>query len=480
LTQRPGDANLASGDAQGSQQAPAPAAQLGDLKRQAIRGTVWSVSGYAGGQVLRFGSSIVLTRLLLPETYGLSALILTFTATIAMLTDVGLGVSIIRSPRGNDAVFLNTAWTIQVIRGACLFGIACVIAWPMAVFYDQPEVLKLMPVLGLNQLVTSLVSTRLLTHNRYLQLGRPVLIDLGTQAVAIVVQVTWALASPTVWAIVAGICVSTIARTALSHLVLPGIGNRFAWDPVARRELLKFGRWIFVATAFTLLVTQGDRLVLSAFVSLGALGVYAIAGQLSQIANTLVSKLSSTVLFPLYSRIVEEKSSTVRSRLFRVRRSMLLGLLPIPVVFAAFGDQLVRVVYSDQFEEAGWMLQLLSIGTVFDIIGQTISPVVLAQGDSFRHMLIMIGRGSIYLTLMVVGGFLGGIKGVILGIVISQLLTYPMLIFAVRKTGTWMPLLDLAALAYALALGGLFWMVRPELDAVLTYLHGIARQLIHR
>jgi O-antigen/teichoic acid export membrane protein len=450
-----------------------------NLKRSAIRGTAWNTGGYAMAQLLRLGSSMVLTRLLVPEVYGLSALILTFSTAISMLTDVGLDTSIIRNARGTDPAFLNTAWTIQVIRGVVLFLIACLIAWPVSVIYAQPEVLKLLPALGVNMFITSLVSTRLSSQSRQLRLARVTMMDVATQILSIIVTISWASVSPTIWAIVAGILVGTVARTSLSHLILPGIPNRFAWDPTARSELVRFGRWIFVATAFTLLITQGDRLVLSTFVSLAVLGVYSIGAQLAQIATTMVGKVSSGVLFPLYSRIAEQGPELLRSRLLRVRRAALAGTLPMPVLLVAFGDQLVMLLYSNRFADAGWMVQLLSIGTAFDIITLTMSPIILAQGDSFRHMVVVMIRGVLYLTLMILGGSLAGIQGLVGGVVLSQLLTYPILAIAIRKSGTWMPLLDLLAITGSIAFGAICWLFRPTVGALFSWVHGVAVQLLH-
>ncbi len=46
-------------------------------------------------------------------------------ATVSMvlhiLSDVGLRQNIIQSPNDDDAVFLNTVWTVQIVRGVILF-----------------------------------------------------------------------------------------------------------------------------------------------------------------------------------------------------------------------------------------------------------------------------------------------------------------------------------------------------------------------
>ena len=104
-----------------------------DLRSLALRGTAITLGGTAGQQFMRLLSNLVLTRLLFPEAFGMMALIQTFTAGLQMFSDIGLRPSIIQNKRGEDPDFLNTAWTLQIIRGAGLWLFSCLLAWPLAV-----------------------------------------------------------------------------------------------------------------------------------------------------------------------------------------------------------------------------------------------------------------------------------------------------------------------------------------------------------
>ena len=87
------------------------------LRSLALRGSAWTLVGYGGALTLRLASSLVLTRLLFPEAFGVAALVGIFMQGLQMFSDIGVGPNIIRSPRGDDPDFLNTAWTLQVGRG---------------------------------------------------------------------------------------------------------------------------------------------------------------------------------------------------------------------------------------------------------------------------------------------------------------------------------------------------------------------------
>src|SRR6476646_1258750 len=102
--------------------------EVSSLRRRTFHGSVWTTSEYAIGVVLRLGGNLVLTRLLVPDMFGIMALVNTFLMGLQMFSDVGIGPSIIQNRRGDDPAFLNTAWTIQVMRGATLWIFSCLIA----------------------------------------------------------------------------------------------------------------------------------------------------------------------------------------------------------------------------------------------------------------------------------------------------------------------------------------------------------------
>ena len=87
-----------------------------------------------------------------------------------MLSDVGIGQSIIRHSRRDDPEFYNTAWTLQVIRGAVLALIGVALAWPVGQFYD-PFITRFIAVISLTALISGFNSTKIFTANRDMQLA---------------------------------------------------------------------------------------------------------------------------------------------------------------------------------------------------------------------------------------------------------------------------------------------------------------------
>ncbi|MDV3000701.1 MAG: hypothetical protein N5P05_002307 [Chroococcopsis gigantea SAG 12.99] len=181
-----------------------------NLKKLAIRGATWTLLGYGISQLLRLVSNIILTRLLNPHLFGLVSLVSTFLVALATFSDIGLAPNVIQNPRGEKSEFLNTAWTIQAIRGIILWLGSILIAWPAAIFYERQELLYLIPILGLTMITAGFSSTAILTLNRRLELAKLNIYELTIFSVNIITMIIWALLNPSVWALVGGTLLSSV------------------------------------------------------------------------------------------------------------------------------------------------------------------------------------------------------------------------------------------------------------------------------
>lgn len=415
---------------------------MSSIKKRTIRGSIWALSGYGASYVLRFGSNLILTRLLFPEAFGLMSLVQTFMAGLEMLSDIGVVPSIIQNKRGDDPKFLNTAWTIQSIRGAILWICACIIAFPAAQFYQEPMLIQLLPVAGITSLIGGLNSTKLASANRHLRLGRLTLIELGSYIAGLIVMITWAWMYKSVWALLAGGIVTTLIKMILSHLVLEGERNRFCWDQEALTALSRFGRWIFISTVLGFLASQGDRLLLGRLLDVRFLGVYTIALTMASLAQAMIQEISSKVLFAAYSEVVRETPERLYSILRKNRLTLATVGMGFSLFFVLFGEKLIEILYDDRYLEAGWILQVLALRMIISSLTLTYGDVLLAKDKAFIITGLIATKVFILFLAMFVGFQLGGVHGVIVGIVASEWLMYPIEAICFSRSSIWQPEVD--------------------------------------
>ena len=423
------------------------------LRARALRGSTWTVAGFGASQVLRLGSNLILTRLLFPEAFGLMALAQVFMQGLNMLSDIGVGPSIVQNERGDDPDFLATAWTMQVIRGFTLFLCMCAIAYPASLFYDQPILFPILVLLGTTSIIQGFQSIGISTASRRMALGRLTMLDLISQSVSIAVIIVWAYFSRDVWAIVGGSIASGCVRVLLGHRILQSPGNRFHFERSAAREIFYFGKWIFVATAMTYFGGRGLVLVQGLLVPIDVLGMLSIAGVLAFTIRQLIQKIGSSVLFPAFSSIYREQPERLQEKLKEARSKLFWISVPFLSALIVFGKEVIALLYDDRYQDAGLFLKLLALGAAIHCLRTPFGMLLISTGDSFGHSLITTSKaiGSIMST--VVGFLLGGVEGMLIANIAVLILIYPIDAWRLRKKGLWMPAFDLAAVTYFLMLG---------------------------
>lgn len=359
-------------------------ASSSSIKKLAVRGAIWAILGYGASQALRFGNNLILTRLLEPELFGLMALVSTVIIGLRLFSDIGLQTNIVQSKRGDDPVFLNTAWTVQIIRGVVLWLGCVLIAFPAAQYYEERALLLLVPIVGLNTIISGFNSTAIFSLNRHLSVKQVAIYELSGQLFGAIVMLVWAWFDRTIWALVAGNVATAIWQLGYSHRINSGMPNRLTWDRQAVRELISFGKWIFISTVMTFLATQADRLILKKGFSWELLGIYGIAFTLADLPRSVMSAVSGKVIYPTYSKLIGLPRGEFRGKILRNRAPILAALAVGLALMVGFGDIIVNILYTDEYSiDAAWMLPLLALGTWPLMLTQTIEPVLFALGKPY-------------------------------------------------------------------------------------------------
>lgn len=371
---------------------------MSSVKKLAIRGSLWTIAGYGASQVLRFGNNLILARLLVPDLFGLMALVNVFIIGLHLFSDIGIGQSIIQNKRGDDPVFLHTAWTMQVIRGAILWIGAIGIAHPISVLYKEPQLQMLIPVVGLSTLINGFNSTSMYTLNRQIALGKLAVFELGGQMISLTVTIIWASINPTVWALVGGGLAGSVVQLVWSHRLVPDFSDRFAWDKESAQSIFSFGKWIFFGTLLTFFATQSDRLILGKLITFRQLGVYGIAFGLADIPRQVILALSGKVIFPAFSKMVDLPRETFRTKIIKNRLPLLLALAVGLTFLISFGDIVIRFLYKPAFHDAAWMMPIIAMGIWHTSLYSTVNPALLAVGKPIYNA---VGFFFTFLTISI-------------------------------------------------------------------------------
>ncbi|MBV8629377.1 MAG: oligosaccharide flippase family protein [Silvibacterium sp.] len=443
---------------------PSPREDLDDsplraLESKAVRGTYFVTISYGLALALRLVSSIVLSRLFAPELFGVLTLVSTIILGMYLFSHIGLQDSIIQDPRGDNLTFLNTAWTVQVVRGIALFLITIPLAWPVAHFYHDSRLLWVLPALGFGNAISGFTSTSLLSLARHLGVGKISALELLQQIVQFVVTLVWALYQPSLMALVAGRLISELVRTIASYFLMPELRPRFTWHTESLRALVKFGRWILIGTGLTFLAGQSDRLILAKLISFQLLGIYGIAFQISDVPRQIILQFCGRVGFPFIARFSARPRREYQDILLKYRKLVLaLGGLMLILVICT-GDLFITHVYDHRYHAAAWMIGILALGLWHTLLYSTTFPAILSlQKAHYNALGYFVYCVSLYIALPVGFHFLG-MTGAVLAVAVADLPMYFVGLYSAYRErirlfaqDAWLTLAFVVSLAAALAL----------------------------
>ncbi|MDP9057309.1 MAG: oligosaccharide flippase family protein [Pseudomonadota bacterium] len=385
--------------------------------------SLWTIGTYAASASIRFGSNIVLSRLLAPEIMGIVVIAQAIRTGSDLLTDLGPEQNVVHSPHGDDEKFLNTVWSMQIIRGS-LASLLCLCLSPLLARFYRVDV-AILAVVSAAPLLNSLMSTSVFSLSRTLNVKSRNLFELASEAIGLILIITLAFTLRNVWAPLLGIILSIGARSAISYL-LPHPRHRFVLDKVHSRAIFHFSKWISLSSIAFYAAIFVDRLFLGRVVSLGTLGIYGLAKAIAELPITVAGRLAFQIVFPFVANHGDDlgKGSPARAELARTRSHFLLLVLVGTGTVMAWSDWIVIFLYGHRYAAAGWMLCIMLISSWIATLSSLNEATVFGRGKTKSVSIANVFRFVMMATLLPTGFALMGLPGAIFALLGSELTRY--------------------------------------------------------
>lgn len=393
------------------------------LSARAVQSGVWVTVGFAGQRGLQFVSNLILTRLLFPEAFGTMALASVFLVGLAMFSDIGLKPAIIRDARSHEPDFLNTAWTIQVVRGFGLFVAGSLLAYPVSAIYGEPILFPLLIAMSSTAAISGFQTVGLATAERDFDFFRPTIIALIGQIISIIVMVASAWYWRSVWALAAGNVIGAVATLIVGHYVLRSHRHRFRFEKESARSIVSFGRWIFLSTIVTFVGGEGLRAVQAGLLTLTEFGVLSIAYMIAMIATDLPTRLIGAIGLPALVEADRSGPDRLARVLWQMRKRVLIIAIPTAVFVALASEPIIVLLYDERYHDAGFYVALLTLSNTIAVIFGGYSTALIALGRSKSHLRVTFFIAASRILGIVAGFAIGGIPGMLLGIGCANLAT---------------------------------------------------------
>ncbi|WP_223432891.1 oligosaccharide flippase family protein [Pseudomonas sp. GL-B-26] len=447
------------------------------LRKRAISAGAWNLGALVTSQAFRLGGNLIMARLLMPEMFGIMMIAITVSLVLHMLSDVGLRQNIIQSPRGDDPVFLNTIWTVQIVRGFILFASTLLLAalawyaqtlnlWSTNSTYAAPELPLVLAVTGFSAIIVGFQSTKVDLAVRTFQQKKVVLTEFASQVVGLLVMLGIGYFTRSIWSLVIAGLVQSMVNTLLGHFWFEGPSNRLQWERTALDELVGFGRWILLSSAVGVLAMYGDRVWFGGSMTASELGVYSIAVLILGAVQLALQKVVGAVALPAFSE-ASRTNDTVRLHALYYRLKLMLDLacLFLCGLFWTGSPLLISILYDERYAQAGNMMAILSL-SFFTMRYMLANQVWIALGlTKYQAMDNIIRVVSLWVLLPLLLA-IGGVKYAIWG---AALYTFPTLIlvfyvncrlgmFSLKRELVVLPMLAVGALCGELLTDFVKWL----------------------
>ena len=410
------------------------------LNLRIVNAGVWSMGSHGVSQVLRLASNLIMTRLLVPEMFGVMVIANMIIVGLSLFSDIGLGQNIIRSKRGSDPSFLNTVWAIQIIRGIMIWLLAVIIGVSLYFLntlgitngtsvYNEPILPMVIIAISFSAVISGFESTKLPLATRDYDQKNIAFMVVLSQLSSIVIMIAWVFfIDRSIWALVAGNLVGNAVKVVFTHTLLSGPSNHWEWDNDARKEVFHFGKWVFLSSLITFFFNNGDKLLLGGMISPELLGIYSIALIMINVFQTAISKLINATVFPALSKAYHDRKGSLKGIYYKFRIGMdsfifsLVGVLLVP------GSLIIDALYDSRYSEAGAMLQILSLILLSDRYMIT-ERYLLAIGKPKDLTSLNIIRAVSLYIFVPIGFYLYGFDGALWMIVLSYFTGLPFMIY---------------------------------------------------
>lgn len=389
------------------------------LKDKTVKGVIWSAVDRFSAQGIQFVFSILIARLLVPEDYGVVAMLGIFMAVSQTFIDSGFGAALIRKVDRTEEDF-STVFYFNIIVATVFYFVLFFAAPAIANFYNTPLLESITKVVALNLIISSLSGI----HNAKLSIA----IDFKSRAKISIVSTIltgavglWmAYNGYGVWALVVQNLFSSAIRTVLLWVIVKWYPKLvFSWKSF--KELFSFGSKLLASALLDTLYNNIYTLVIGKVFSPTTLGVYSKANALAKFPSSNITSVLQSVTFPVLSTIQneEDRLADAYKRFLKIAAFV---VFPLMIGLSAVADPFIRLVLTDKWEGAIYLLQIMCFWMMWYPIHAINLNILQVKGRSDYFLKLEIIKkiqGVIVLCITVPMGIVAMCYGSLISSIIS-------------------------------------------------------------
>ncbi len=372
-----------------------------DLYRKSVRGGVWVFALRISLQIIFTARYLVFLHFIPITDVGLLGIAMLMIDILNKFTNTGFNAALIQKTDDIKG-YLDTAWTVNIIRSVILFAILYFAAPYLAMLKVPPEkvvlTITIIRAVGLLMIANAFNNIALVYFRKELQFNKRFIFEIAATLVNVIVSISIAVIYRSVWSLVLGRLAAALTRCLLSYLMHP-YRPALKFDLLKAREMWSFGKWVFAGTVINFLITQGDDLFVWGLLGPASLLLYQLAYKFSNIPATEITTLINQVSFPAYSKI---QNDIPRLRDAYLKVLQLTAFLSIPVAGLIFilTPDFVHLFLPAEYAPMIRPMQILAVSGTLVALGATMGPVFQAMGKLGPVIIVQAAKFILFAFLI--------------------------------------------------------------------------------
>lgn len=434
------------------------------LPQKMVQGGAWLSSLKIIRKVLSLIRLIIIGRILAPSDFGIMGIALLTMSALETFSAFGFKQALIQK-KENTANYLDAAWTVLIIRGFIVFIIVYLVAPYVSFFFHVPEVKPIIQVLGLVPFFQAFANIGVIFFHKELEFSKVFIYRFVGISTNFIVAVIAAIVLRSVWALVLGLLAEKVVSLIISYLIHP-YRPHLSKDIGKAKELFGFGKWILGSSILSFAGEHIDDIFVGRVLSATALGFYQMAYRISNMLETEITNVISSVAFPAYAKI-QNQQTRVRKAYFRIMRLIFAVSLPITIGMVLLAPEFTQIFLSEKWMPMVTAMQLLAVAGLIKSIVSAGSPLFVGSGYPNFEFYVQLVRGLtiiiVIYPLIIYMGISGAALGVILSIAGMLVIWYPLSQKITRASWQkyfetfWPPLFCSSFMAGSIYIAKLYW-----------------------
>ena len=358
-----------------------------------IRNFLWRLAERVGAQGVKLLVELVLARILLPEQYGVIAMVAVFITVFNVFVDSGLGNALIQKKDADDLDFSSVFW-FNVVWCVVLYGVLFLISPLVASFYHREELTQILRVLGLQIVISGVKNVYQAYVSRTMQFRKFFFSTLGGTVGAAVIGITMAYRGYGVWALVAQQLFNVLTDTVILTITVKWHPKRiFSFERL--KGLLSYGWKLLLSALLDTLYNEARSLIIGRKYTSEDLAFYNRGELFPQVIAANVNTSIDSVLLPTMSREQDERDK-VRAMTRRAIMTSTYIMAPLMIGIACIGTPLVRLILTEKWLPCVPYLQIFCASMLF-------FPIHTANLNAIKAL----GRSDLFLKLEILKKVIG-------------------------------------------------------------------------